>query len=121
MRQILYALKKFPYPAPDSPQLKYPVQLNVFYPWFECFYATYWKYGKNTVNSFPSHWLNNGSFEIRNYINFNDAMIHSDNAPKDEDYWYSSKICTLNTGQKIPCEQIYLKKNIGVDTEEAFF
>ncbi|CAF4807656.1 unnamed protein product, partial [Rotaria sp. Silwood2] len=85
--QISYALQHFPYATPDSPQAKYYVQLLLGYSSLEpCMYATYWKYGGNYFNVFPSHWLNGSSLEIKNYVNFTYKRIHSDNSSPDEDY-----------------------------------
>ncbi|CAF4049898.1 unnamed protein product, partial [Rotaria sordida] len=55
-REMSFAMKHFPYAIPDSPQSKYYVQLIVDSLPFDCMYGTYWKYGGNQYNSFPSHW-----------------------------------------------------------------
>lgn len=107
-----YVMKHFPYAIPDSPQSKVYVQLSYIFPINACFYGTYWQYGGNTFNIFPSHWLKNEtSFEIQNYVQFNSTMIHSKDAPTGEDYWYSTDVCHLNNGSQYPCEQIYFQKN----------
>ncbi len=54
-KEISYVMKNFPDAIPNSPQSKYYVQLLIDNPPFNCIYATYWKYGGNTFNSFPSH------------------------------------------------------------------
>jgi hypothetical protein len=104
-------MKQFPFAIPDSPQSKYYVQLLIDSPPLGCMYGTYWKYGGNTFNSFPTHWLNGSSFEIKNYMNFNNEMIHSSSSSDDEDYWYSNVTCRVYTGETYPCEEIYFKKN----------
>ncbi|CAF4134395.1 unnamed protein product [Rotaria sp. Silwood2] len=106
-----FVLKNFPYATPDSPQSKYYVQLLVDFPPLNCMYGTYWKYGGNTFNSFPSYWLNGSSFEIKNYMKFNYGMIHSKDSSVNEDYWYSNVTCKTDSGQTYPCEEIYFQKN----------
>lgn len=106
-----FVLKNFPYAIPGSPQSKYYVQLLVDFPPLNCMYGTYWKYGGNTFNSFPSYWLNGSSFEINNYMKFTYAMIHSKDSSVDEDYWYSNVPCRTDSGGIFPCEEIYFKKN----------
>ncbi|CAF3096841.1 unnamed protein product [Rotaria sp. Silwood2] len=104
--QISYALQHFPYATPDSPQAKYYVQLLLGYSSLEpCMYATYWKYGGNYFNVFPSHWLNGSSLEIKNYVNFTYKRIHSDNSSPDEDYWYTNEKCEIQDGSKPPCQE----------------
>ncbi|CAF3974280.1 unnamed protein product [Adineta steineri] len=110
-KEISYVMKNFPDAIPDSPQSKYYVQLLVDSPPENCIYGTYWKYGGNTFNSFPSHWTNGTSYEITNYIKFNYEMIHSDNSSVDEDYWYANEKCQVDGGEYYPCEEIYFKKN----------
>lgn len=112
--QAIYVMKKFPYAISGTPQSKYPVQLLLQYPGLDCFYATYWKFARNSMNYFPSHWLTNDSFEIKNYITFEATMIHSNDSPRDEDYWYSSKTCVLYTQETVPCEEIFFKKNTDI-------
>ncbi|CAF2249276.1 unnamed protein product [Rotaria magnacalcarata] len=109
--EISYVMEHFPYAIPDSPQSKYYVQLLVDFPPLNCMYGTYWKYGGNTFNSFPSHWTNGTSFEIKNYIKFNYEMIHSNDSSLDEDYWYANVTCRTDSGAIHPCEEIYFKKN----------
>ncbi|CAF3187402.1 unnamed protein product [Rotaria sp. Silwood2] len=109
--QISYALQHSPYATPDSSQAKYYVQLLLGYSSLEpCVYATYWKYGGNYFNVFPSHGLNGSSLEIKNYVNFTYKRIHSDNSSPDEDYWYTNEKCEIQDGSKPPCQEIYLKK-----------
>ncbi|UJR32446.1 hypothetical protein I4U23_019908 [Adineta vaga] len=110
-KETTYAMKNFPYAIPDSPQSKYYVQLLVDTPPEACIYGTYWEYGGNTFNSFPSHWTNGKSFEIKNYITFNYPMIQSTNSSADEDYWYANTTCRTTSGDIYPCEEIYFKKN----------
>lgn len=112
--QTIYAMKEFSYAIPGTPQSRYPVQLFVQYPGLDCFYATYWKYAENTMNYFPSHWITNDSFEIKNYIAFEAKMIHSNDPPRGEDYWYSSKTCVLYTQETVPCEEIFFKKDTDI-------
>jgi len=38
-------------------------------------------------------------------------MVHSKNASKQEDYWYSSETCQVDSGELYPCQEIYFKKN----------
>ena len=109
--EISYVMKNFPGATPNSPQSKNYVQLLVDFPPLNCIYGTYWKYGGNTFNSFPLHWLNGTSFEIKNYIKLNYQMIHSNNSSMDEDYWYANVTCKVDSGESYPCEEIYFKKN----------
>jgi hypothetical protein len=57
-RETSYVMKHFPNATSDSPQSDNYVQLLVDFPPFNCIYGTYWKYGGNTFNSFPIHWIN---------------------------------------------------------------
>ncbi|CAF1474416.1 unnamed protein product [Rotaria sordida] len=110
--QRSFAMKNFPYSIPDSPQSKYYVELIIDSSRNICFYETYWKYGGNNFNVFPSHWLLNiNSFSIKNYLEFKYIMIHSNDSSQDEDYWYANKECEIDSGGKYPCEEIYFKKN----------
>ena len=106
-----YVMKHFPYAIPDSPQSKYYVQLLVEYPPLNCLYGTYWTYGGSIYDSFPSHWSNGTSFEIKNYMEFYFPMIYSNGSSPDEDYWHSNITCRTDSGQTYPCEEIYFKKN----------
>ncbi|CAF1935458.1 unnamed protein product [Rotaria magnacalcarata] len=54
-QETSYAMKHFPYSIPNSPQGKNYVQLLVDSPPRGCMHETYWKYGGNVFNSFPSH------------------------------------------------------------------
>ena len=109
-----YVLKHFPYPPPDSPQAKYYVQLvNLSSP-NSCAFGTYWKYGRDAPNSFPSHWANGTSFEIKNYMNYTYEMIHSNESLKNEDHWYSNETCQIGTGEIYPCQEIYFKKDTDI-------
>ena len=111
LTQTAYVMKHIPYAAPDSPQSMYYVQLSSIAPDNSCMFGTYWKYGGNMLNFFPSHWLNDKSFEIKNYMNFNYQMIHSNDSFQAEDHWYSNETCSLATGDKYPCQEIYFQKN----------
>lgn len=111
--QSAYVFQHFPNAPSGSPQSKYYVQLvtglssNI-----SCAYGTYWKYGGNPYNLFPSHWTNTTSFQIKNFIELNYQMLHSTNhSKKDEDYWYSNVTCYDEMGDSDPCYQIYFKKN----------
>lgn len=109
-----YVYQHFPFAVPDSPQSKYYVQLLIDNPPFNCIYGTYWKYGGNTFNSFPSHWTNGKSFEIKNYLEFRYGMIHSTNSSLDEDYWYANETCRVDSGATFPCQEIFFKKNTDI-------
>ncbi|CAF4703128.1 unnamed protein product [Rotaria sp. Silwood1] len=77
-REISYVMQHFPYANPDSPQSKYYVQLLIDSPRLYCMYGTYWKYGGNNFNRFPSHWwFNTSSFTVDNYLKFKYGMIYS--------------------------------------------
>ncbi|CAF0908011.1 unnamed protein product [Rotaria sordida] len=106
-----FVMKHFPYAIPNSPESKYYVQLLVDFPPLNCMYGTYWKYGGNTFNSFPSYWRNGSSYEIKNYMKFNYEMIHSSDSSVNEDYWYSNVTCQTDSGENYPCEEIYFEKN----------
>ncbi|UJR16746.1 hypothetical protein I4U23_003646 [Adineta vaga] len=109
-----YALKKFPYATPDSPQSKYYVQLLQGFPNIGCIYGTYWKYGGSTFNAFPSHWNNGTTFEIKTFIDFKYPMIQSTNSSVYEDYWYSNQTCHPEGPNDVPCEEIYFRKNTDI-------
>ncbi len=112
VRETSYLMKNFPYATPDLPQSKYYVQLLVDTPSNNCQYATYWKYGGSTFNSFPLHWqINSSSIRVENYVKFKYEMLHSNNSSTDEDYWYSNVTCQVYSGETYPCEEIYFKKN----------
>ena len=105
-------MKHFPYAIPDSPQSTNYVQLLVDSPPLGCQYGTYWKYGGNQQNSFPAHWwVNFTTFEIQNYLQFKYDMIHSTNSSETEDHWYSNETCRPDTGEIVPCQEIYFIKN----------
>ncbi|CAF1371237.1 unnamed protein product [Rotaria sordida] len=70
--------------------------------------------GAYRLNQFPLHWGNNSLYKIRNDVNFNYEMIHSNNSSKDEDCWYSNETCSTNTRDKYPCQEIYFKKNTDI-------
>ncbi|CAF2863145.1 unnamed protein product [Rotaria sp. Silwood2] len=110
-----FVMKHFPNPIPDSPQSRYYVQLSVSYPSNYCMYGTYWQYGGNVFNEFPSHWsINNSYFMVGNYIKFNSELIHSTNHTETEDYWYSNGKCQVTDGPYYPCEEIYFKKGTDI-------
>jgi hypothetical protein len=109
-----YVLKHFPYAPTDSPESKYYVQLvNLSSP-NSCAFGTYWKYGGDVSNSFPSHWVNGTSYEIKNYMNYSYEMIHSNESLQNEDYWYSNEKCQDDTKQTYHCQEIYFKKNTDI-------
>ena len=107
-----YVMQHFPYAMPDSPQSMYYVQLSTLSPSNSCMYGTYWEYGGNTLNFFPSHWLQGNSFKIKNYLQFDYQMIHSNDS--SEDYWYSNETCSIDSGDQYPCQEIYFKKNTDI-------
>jgi len=116
-RQYSFIMQHFPYAIPGSPESKYYVQLTLTSPSNGCMYGTYWTYGGNVYNAFPSHWYHNSSsFTVDNYIKFKYNMIHSNSNSmrNDEDYWYSNEECQVDGGQKFPCEEIYFKKNTDI-------
>jgi len=41
-------------------------------------------------------------------------MIHSTNSSEDEDHWYSNATCRPDSGEIVPCEEIYFKKNTDI-------
>ncbi|CAF1166337.1 unnamed protein product [Didymodactylos carnosus] len=117
-REYSFVMKNFPYAIPDSPESKYYVQLSSYQNSsshvLSCLYGTYWKYGGNVFNSFPSHWwYNTSSFEISNYLKFKYDMIHSESSNTD-DYWYSNETCRCDDGKQYPCQEIYFKKNTDI-------
>ncbi|CAF1203455.1 unnamed protein product [Adineta steineri] len=114
MKQIAYVMNHFPYAIPDSPESKYYVQLSNRSPMNLCTYGTYWKYGGNPFNYFPTHWANKNSFTIKNYINLDNNFIHSNDSSKDEDYWYTNVTCTVDSGEIYPCKEIYFQKNTDI-------
>ncbi|CAF0773672.1 unnamed protein product [Adineta ricciae] len=109
-----FAMKQFPYSTPDSPQAKYYVQLILDSAPLGCMYGTYWKYGGNSYNLFPSHWVNGTSFTIGNYFSFKYEMIPSTNASRDEDYWFAKQTCEVDGGQVYPCQEIFFKKGTDI-------
>ena len=100
-RETSYVEKNFSYAPSDSPQSKYYVQLLTDSPSLSCMYGTYWKYGGNNFNSFPSHWLHGTSFKIKNYLHFNYEMLHSKDSSENEDHWYSNVTCRLDRSKKV--------------------
>ncbi|CAF3718773.1 unnamed protein product [Rotaria sp. Silwood1] len=114
LRQTAWVMQHFPYAVPDSPQSKYYVQLSALSPMDSCMYGTYWKYGGNMLNFFPSHWINGSSFKIKNYMKFNYVMIHSTNSSEDEDHWYSNVTCRPDSGEIVPCQEMYFEKNTNI-------
>ena len=67
-----------------------------------CAFGTYWKYGGDISNSFPAHWVNGTSCEIKNYMNYSYEMIHSDAE------------CQVDTGETYPCQGVYFKKDTDI-------
>ncbi|CAF3975596.1 unnamed protein product [Rotaria sordida] len=115
-----YVMQHFPYATPNSPESKNYVQLEVYEPVY-CIYTAIWKYGSGMHDSFPEHWYYNmTSFKIENYMQFSSKMIHATNSSKDEDHWYSEDTCTLETGDKYPCEEIFFKKNTDIPLRYTF-
>ncbi|CAF3604053.1 unnamed protein product [Rotaria sp. Silwood1] len=114
MKVSAYVMQNFPYAVPDSPQSKHYVFLATTSLINFCSYETYWKYGAYRLNQFPLHWGNDSSYKIRNYVNFNSEMIHSNISSNDEDYWYSKEICSTSTGNTYRCQEIYFKKNTDI-------
>jgi hypothetical protein len=114
-RTTSFAMQHFPFAIPDSPESKYYVQLLIDSIPFDCSYGTYWQYGGNIYNAFPSHWwVNRTSFQIKNYLEFKYQMIKSDKFTNDEDYWYANITCEVDGGATYPCEEIYFQKNTDV-------
>ncbi len=111
-QQTSFVMKHFLYSLPDTPQSKYYVQLSlVSLASLGCQYATYWTYSGRNFNEFPTHWwFNASSFEIKNNMNFDSKMIHSNKSSLDEDYWYASETCGTESGQLFPCQEIYFQK-----------
>ncbi|CAF1492717.1 unnamed protein product [Rotaria sordida] len=115
-----YVMKHFPYAIPDSPQSKYYVQLIINSIPFDCTYGTYWKYGGNIINMFPSHWwVNRTSFKVDNYLEFIYEMIHSNDSSVNEDYWYANVTCKVDSGKNYPCEEIFFEKNTQIPLRSA--
>lgn len=115
LTEYSFAMKKFPFAIPGSPESKSYVQLKLESPSNNCSYGTYWQYGGNVFNSFPSHWnFNASSFKIQNFIDFQYNMIRSSADAADEDYWYANETCEIYTGEKFPCQEIYFKKNTDI-------
>ncbi|CAF1203472.1 unnamed protein product [Adineta steineri] len=111
-RETSYALKKFPYAVPDTPESEYYVQLVTDSAPAGCMYGTYWTFGGNIFNVFPAHWLSNRtSFEIKSYINFNYEMKYSNDSSSNEDYWFANTTCQIYNGNFYPCQEIYFQKN----------
>jgi hypothetical protein len=120
MTQTSYAMKNFPYAPSDTPQSKYYVQLLNDSATPECMYQTYWKYGAGDISEFPSHWVINAtSFQIKNYLNFSYEMIHSNHSSQEEDYWYANTTCELTSGDVVPCDEIYFKKNTEIPLRQT--
>lgn len=114
-----YVMKHFPYATPDTPESKFYVQLVVDSSTSpnssDCQYAAYWKYGTEYFNQFPVHWwLNASSFEIKNYMRFSSEMIQSNQSSSHLDYWYAKEQCRLESGEILPCQEIYFLKSTPV-------
>ena len=111
--ETAYAAKHLKYAPADSPQSEYYVQLSDAFPG-GCRYATYWEYGGSTFNSFPEHWGNGSSYEIKNFIHFKYDMIKSNTSSVYEDYWYSNATCHPQSPKPVPCEEIYFRKGTDI-------
>lgn len=111
--ETAYAMKHMPYAPSDSPQSQYYVQLQDKYADVGCRYNTYWQYGGNTFTTFPEHWSNGTSFEIKNFIHFKYPMLRSNRSSPYEDYWYSNVTCRP-MGKTCPCEEIYFRKGTDI-------
>lgn len=111
--ETAYAAKNLKYAPADSPQSKYYVQLSDGFP-TGCRYATYWEYGGSTFNSFPEHWGNGSSYQIKNFINFKYEMIKSNKSSVYEDYWYSNATCHPQSPKPVPCEEIFFRKGTDI-------
>lgn len=109
-----FVMKHFPFAVPGTPQSKYYVQLANLSTPNSCIYGTYWKYGGDMLNFFPTHWLDKKTFEIKNYMNYTYEMIHSNTSRFDEDYWYSNSTCQVTSGEIYPCQEIYFKKDTDI-------
>ena len=114
LTEFAFVMKHFPFAVPNTPQSKYYVQLSNLSSADSCIYGTYWKYGGDMLNLFPSHWLDQKSFEIKNYMAYQYPMIHSNDSHPDEDYWYSNTTCQVTSGEIYPCQEIYFKKNTDI-------
>ena len=115
----VYAEKNFSYAPYDTPQSRYYVQLLINPPPHGCMYGTFWQYGGSTFNEFPMHWLNETSFEIKNFLQFKYEMIPSVNSSENEDYWYANTTCKTDGGEIYPCEEIYFQKNTDIPLRYA--
>ncbi|CAF1441461.1 unnamed protein product [Adineta ricciae] len=113
---IAYVMQHIPYAKSGSAQAKHYVQLilNKHKGNTQCSYLTYWEYSSNAFGLFPSHWGNDSSYRITNYLNFNYRMIYSTNASTNEDYWYSNETCRVDTGEVYRCQDIYFRKNTNI-------
>lgn len=111
-----FVAKNFPNVTPNSPQTKHYVQLSERTGGDGCIYTTYWNYGgKYAANYFPNHWYNGTSFQIGNYLNYTYPMIHSnDSTSINEDFWYSNQTCQIDSGEFVPCEEIYFIKDTDI-------
>lgn len=114
-QQTSFVMKHFPYTTPDTPESKYYVQLSFSSSSptpSSCQYVAYWKYTTQYFNQFPVHWwVNESTFEIKNYMDFSYKMIHSQNSSIDEDYWYANEQCRTESAEIFPCQEIFFKKN----------
>lgn len=109
--QSAYVFQNFPYAPAGTPQSQNYVQLITTLNSKSCVYGTYWKYGGNSYNYFPTHWQNTTSFQIKNYLDLNYRMVYSENqSVVDEDYYYSDETCYDEVLNINPCFRIYFKK-----------
>ena len=111
---VAYAMQHMPYAKPGSPQAKHYVQLITSNEHNICSFETYWQYSSNAFGLFPSHWGNDSSYRIKNYLNFNYPMIHSNKPSANEDYWYANQSCQTDSGGTFPCQEIFFQKNTNI-------
>ena len=116
---VAYVMQHMPYAKSDSPQAEHYVQLITTVGRNLCSFETYWQYSSNSFGLFPSHWGNDSSYRIKNYLDFNYPMIHSNKSSANEDYWYTNQTCQTDGGDIFPCQEIYFKKNTDIPMRYA--
>lgn len=116
---VAYVMQHLPYAKADTPQAKHYVQLITTVGRTLCSFETYWQYSSNEFGLFPSHWGNDSSYRIKNYVNFNYPMIHSNKSSTTEDYWYANQTCQTDSGDIFPCQEIYFHKNTDIPKRYA--